>query len=496
MKERGTNILDAIKNSLSKPVFYILLFFTIVYILLSYINHINYRTAAFDLGIYNNCLYQYGHFHKNHYPYLHYMFDNFLSDHFSLYTVILSPLHYVFGNETLIYIQIISVLFGAFGVFKIVQFKSNIKFLPEIAMIHYLCFFSIYSALSFDYHDNVISAMLVPWFFYYFISGKNKMAILFAVLIVIGKENMPLWFSFICLGLFLLNYKDRPKRKLAFILSISSIVYALVVIKLIMPNIGTIKHDGGYYHFKYSILGNSLGEMISNFIHHPLKIIKAIYYTHLVGPELRGIKMELYKCLAFSGAVLLLRKPAYILMLVPIVAQKVFSDDFGKWGINVHYSIEFAPIVIIGFYDVLTTIKFDKVKMPLAIMFAILTGYTTYSKMEKRESIYYNRVNGDLFMAKHYTSEFDKDEVKRVMKLIPQDAKLSSLTYFAPHLSFRKDIYQFPDVHDAEYIFIANCELPYPLIASQMNEKINFYLASEEWETVSKDKGIYLFRKR
>ncbi len=489
-------IFTSIRNTIKKPSFYILFLFALVYSLISIVNHYNYHTSAFDLGIYNNCLYQYGHLHKNHYPYLHNMFNNFLSDHFSLYTIILSPLHYVFGSYTLLLVQIASVLIGAFGVYKIVQQKIGKPFLAEIAMIHYLSFFAIYSALSFDYHDNVISAMLMPWFIFYFINYNVKKTILLAILIVIGKENMPLWLSFVAIGLLLLNYKDKQKRKLALFISIFSFVYAIIVIKLIMPNMGEIKHQQGYYHFKYTILGNSASEMISNLVHHPIKIIKALYFSHILGSELKGIKFELYKCLAFSGGILLLFRPAYIVMLLPIIAQKVFSNDFGKWGINVHYSIEFAPIVIIGFYDCISKIKSNKIIYGLSILTCVLTMYITYSKMEKRESIYYNRLAGDLFFKDHYKTEFDRKEVKRVMNLIPKEANLSALTYFAPHLSFRKNIYQFPDVHDAEYIFIANCEIPYPLYKTQMIEQVNYYLTNPQWETLSANNNIYLFKKR
>ena len=96
-------------TELKKPKNYILLFFCFIYCLISLVNHYNFRTYAFDLGIYSNCLHQYGHLHKNHYPYLHNLFTNFLADHFSLYTVLLSPLHYIFGTSTLLYIQIISI---------------------------------------------------------------------------------------------------------------------------------------------------------------------------------------------------------------------------------------------------------------------------------------------------------------------------------------------------------------------------------------------------
>ncbi len=475
----------------------ILLFFGIIYCLISLINHYNYRTYAFDLGIYNNCLYQYGHFHKNHYPYLHYMFSNFLADHFSLYTVILSPLYYLFGTYTLLYVQIISILFGAIGIYKIVKSRYNQLYLPEIAMIHYLAFFGIYSALSFDYHDNTVAAMLVPWFIYYFDLKNTKWTIIFAILIVIGKENMPIWLSFVCAGLFLLNYKDKKKRNLAFIISVASLVYVIVIIKIVMPAIDDNVAKNGYNAFKYSVLGANSSEIFSNLVHNPSTIFKALFYNHIpLHSELNDIKKELYICLLYSGGFMLFIKPQYLIMLIPIVAQKVFSDDFGKWGINSHYSIEFAPIIIICFYDVICCLKNNKLIYVSAILACVSTILLTVNKIEKRHSLYYNKINTNFYIKKHYQCEFNRKEVRQTMSLIPNEANVSALNMFCPHLSFRKNIYQYPDVHDAEYILLATTESSYPVRGKELEKQIHEYLSSSIWETLSANKGIYLFKKR
>ena len=475
----------------------ILILFCVIYCLISLVNHYNYRTYAFDLGIYNNCLYQYGHFHKNHYPYLHYMFTNFLSDHFSLYTVILSPLHYIFGTSTLLYIQILSILFGSLGVYKIIKYRFNKPFLAEIAMIQYLSFFGIYSALSFDYHDNVVSAMFVPWFLYYFDIKNIKLTVLFAFLIVIGKENMPIWLAFICFGLFLLHFKEKEKRNLALILAFSSIVYVLLVIKVIMPAMDPLMAKNGYNAFKYTILGNNFKEIIFNLTHNPLKIFKALFFSHIESlPELKNIKFELYLCLLLSGGWMLLLRPQYLVMLIPIIAQKVFSDDFGKWGISGHYAIEFAPIVILCFYDGLQFLKKERYVFAIAIIVCISTIYITYDKMQDRASLYYSKTNGCFYIKEHYKCEFSKREVKKVMKLIPESANLSALNVFCPHLSFRKNIYQFPDVHDAEYIMLAKSEYSYPVRGRDLDKQIRDYLSSPMWETISANRNIYLFKKK
>ncbi len=484
-------------DQIKKPKNYILLLFATIYCLISLVNHYNYRTYAFDLGIYNNCLYQYGHFHKNPYPYLHYMFNDFLADHFSLYTVILSPLHYIFGSYTLLYIQILSILFGAVGIYKVVQNRFTDYLLPEIAMIHYLSFFGIYSALSFDYHDNTVSAMLLPWFIYYYDLKKTKWTVFFAILIVIGKENMPIWLAFVCAGLFLLNYKDKGKRNLALLISIASVIYVVVIIKIVMPSLDAKMAQNGYHAFQYSILGSNAQEVFSNLTHHPLVIFKSLFFNHMPQySELKDIKKELYLCLLYSGGFMLFFRPQYLIMLLPIIAQKVLSDDFGKWGINNHYSIEFTPIIVICFYDGISFIKNKKILYASCLVVCISTALLTLKKIEKRHSFYYNKVNTAFYTKKHYQCEFNRQEIKRVMKLIPENANLSALNMFCPHLSFRKKIYQFPDISDADYILLADTPSAYPIKEEELQIKIQEYKQATDWELLSASKGIYLFRKK
>jgi uncharacterized membrane protein len=341
-----------------------------------------------------------------------------------------------------------------------------------------------------------VSAMLVPWFIYYFNLNKIKWAVVFAILIVIGKENMPIWLSFVCAGLFLLNYKDKKKRNMALILSIACLVYVITIIKVVMPALDDNMAENGYNAFQYRVLGSNPSEILSNLIHQPSAIFKALFYSHIPQyPELNDIKKELYICLLYSGGFMLFVKPQYLIMLIPIIAQKVLSDDFGKWGINNHYSIEFAPIIVICFYDGISYFKNKKIVYVSAVLICISTALVTYYKIKKRHSIYYNEINVNIYTKEHYKSEFNRKEVARVMNLIPPNANVSALNMFCPHLSFRKNIYQFPDIHDAEYIMLANSKSSYPLRGAVLADQIRDYLASPLWETVSADKGIYLFKK-
>jgi len=143
-------------------------FFGVVYCSISLINHYYFRTFSLDLGLYNNAIYDYAHFRWNDYSLLDHLFANPLGDHFALLPILVSPLYWIFGSWTMLVVQIAGILFGGYGLYHFVAQRTESKWLPNLAMIHFFTLWGIYSALSFDFHDNVMAAMFVPWFLHYF----------------------------------------------------------------------------------------------------------------------------------------------------------------------------------------------------------------------------------------------------------------------------------------------------------------------------------------
>jgi uncharacterized membrane protein len=143
------------------------IFFGLLYVLISFVNHYQFRTCAWDLGINNNAIWDYSHFRWNNCMLIDGpQFDNILSDHLTIYPILVSPLIWIFGTYTLLVFQIISILYGGIGVRKLILLKSNDISLANISLVMFYSVWGIFSALSFDYHDNVVASMLVPWLFW------------------------------------------------------------------------------------------------------------------------------------------------------------------------------------------------------------------------------------------------------------------------------------------------------------------------------------------
>ncbi|MFC7666756.1 DUF2079 domain-containing protein [Hymenobacter humi] len=210
-------------------------------------------------------------------------------------------------------------------------------------LVLFLSTWGIYSALAFDYHDNVVAAMLLPWLFYWLEADRRGRAAIVAALMAVSKENMALWLVFIGLGLAVLHWREPARRRWALGVAAAAGLYFLVVVKLIIPALGA--GDAYLYQQQYVALGTTPVEMLRTLFTRPGYVLGLLFKNHLPSPIGDYVKVELHLMVLLAGGLALLRRPAYLLMLAPIYGQKLLSGTVAHWGINVQYSIEFVPVL-------------------------------------------------------------------------------------------------------------------------------------------------------
>jgi uncharacterized membrane protein len=479
------------KNDIAK--YSVVLGFAIIYSIISFVNHYLFRTNAHDFGIFNQALWDYAHFRTNNNSVVHPGFGNLLSDHFELLLVIFSPLYWVFGSYTLLIIQIAAILIGGQGIYKYVELISNKRKLALAALIQFFLFFGIYSSLAFDYHNNVVGTMAVPWIFYFFKKGQWKQTIFAFVIFIISKENMALWGFFIFIGSMIQYRKDRKRLVISAILATVSIIYFIIIMKWVMPSLLTPGNN--YQHFKYTALGNNMGEVLSTIFTKPFYTIKLLFVNHLGLPEGNYIKLELHLAVLLSGGLLLFFRPYYLLMLLPIYGQKLFFDSYTLWGLSYHYSVEFIPIISIGAFSLINDLDKEKTRRIIVYTLIIFTAAVTFRSFDHTYT-YFRREKQRIYQSPHYTRNFNVKEAYAALKTIPDNAIVCAQDEFVPHLCFRKYIYLYPSVEDAEYIVLSDKLSTYPLkTEKEYRESITTIMNSGNWDKIY-DKNFMLILKR
>ena len=255
-----------------------------------------------------------------------------------------------------------------------------------------------------------------------------------------------------------------------------------------------LSNTNKYPHFNYSFLGSNGIEAFNFLLRHPIESIKTLFFNHTGDPSGDYIKAEFHTLILLSGLPILLFKPQYLLMLIPIYFQKLFHNNFYIWGIDGQYSIEFAPILAIGIFSVINDFKNEKIANLISITILISTFACTARIMD-HTILYTAKSKIRFYQGTHYTRNYSVKKVHELLSKIPENAIVSAQSPFLPHLALRDNIYQFPLIKDAEFIIYSGKEGSYPLEKSAFNSLTQELENSIRWKVLYKDENITILQK-
>jgi len=457
----------------------ILLFFAFLMGMITFVNHLNFKTFSLDLGVYTNALWDYSHFQWNDSRTFLSQSTNLLHDHFDLYLIIFSPLSYLFGSYTLLIVQWLSILFGAAGFYKWMLSADSRSSVALQGLIYYLSFFGIYAALSFDYHSNVVASSLFPWFWMALEKGKWKSSLIWLFFILIGKENLSLWMAAVGLtSLFLISNK-----KLAGVITFISAVYFVLISQFIMPLMDAA--EGKPMKFAYSVLGSDMKSALIHLFTHPIESLKLLFYPQFDIQGFEYAKWEFWCFLIGSGFWLIVKRPVFLIAFAPLILQKMFHDQPTLWGIEAHYNIEFLPLLGIMIFLAIAPMQ-SKTKVRLSWVVVLLQLGVTVRMMDHTE-IWMDKTRLRIYRAEHYPNWAMWSEREKLIESIPKDAIVSASSRAVSHLALRDKCYTYPDVpSDVEYIVI----IPDESISEGIKE-----LEQPNWKVEHRSDAIWVLHR-
>ncbi len=460
----------------------ILLFFFVFYILISLVNHFCFRTYGLDLGMFNQAMYQFSHFENA-------MFTQgvegqvipYLGDHFSILTVLLSPLHYLAGSSSLLIVQIAALIWSAWMLNRLLLRSDWTITERVLTMVLYMSMWGVVAAMSYDFHMNVIAAFLLIPCIYFFLEKKSRALWLVFLLMLLTKENTALWLFFVFTGLAWIHRSDSDLRKNALLLSIISIVYFFVVIGIVMPWLNAGKIAGP---LKDHFLGShdSLIDFILYQASHPIEFIDGLLRNS--EGKIASTKITSIQFFCFAGGLFLFFRPVYIWMVLPIFLQKFLSNNPMMWDIKNQYSVEFAPIIVLGFIAFVETPRIKRYRLVLVSVVLISSVYWTMREVILKD------VRSNVFAAEHYQSTLNRGSFKSVEHKLTSEGALSVSSHLSPHVSNRSTVYVWPVVKDARYVLVDRNRL-------EPNERsvVDTMVHSSEWKILAEEQSLLLIER-
>lgn len=458
----------------------------LLHALVSFPNHYLFRTYALDLGLYTHAAWTYLNGDLANTALFQDVVAPMLADHFDLYLPLFSPLVLVFGTWTLLILQWSSIIIGAFGVRRYLLTRGMEPSVALVGMAMFFLFFGVFAASSFDYHSNVVAAMLLPWCLDALWRGRWWEALLLCTGMLVAKENVGLWLGSIMAVLALDRSLSLTTRRMAVSLAALSFVWSAIIIGVAMPGLAA---DGHYAHFDYPVVvgllhgDRSLGDLL-----------RALFVDLEGTTNGSAIKIEFWLLLLLSGGWAFILRPAWGLMALPLIAQKMWHDEPSKWGVFGQYCIEFAPLLAIAVPMVIAT----GVSQPTrrwAFFVALVMAMACTIRMMDSTVAHMDRSRIRIYKAEHYARQYDVQRVRNAVASLPPDVAVSAQSPAVPHLALRGRLYQFPILLDAEAIVLMPQESTYPLSEPHYRRFVDSLMSARGWRVELRDTNVILLRR-
>lgn len=484
------------------------LLYLMVWTALSFGNHYTFRTYALDLGYSLQLIDM--HSRGNIIPQPITSSSPFLDEnsqkvtpHMSFSVLLAVPFYWIGGVWGVLAFQVVCVAAGAWGMFLFARAREGDWRAGWLTMLHFTGMWGIYAALAYDWHEIVIGAMALPFFWYAVETRRVVLALGSWFVFVCSKENLALWGIWL-LPWFALLYREKWHRKV-FLVCVGLVVGWSITSHLLYTGGSSRLNLYAYLNSSDPIAafrglsehrGFSYGAMLRLFLSRPQLIWTLLWESPVEAGW--GIKSELHWAVLWSGGWAFFFQPLFLVMLLPVYLYKLLASDFQIWGILHHYSLEYAVILPIATLFAVSRWR-GKPLYWIGLIGGIIGAHGISTLLHTHPySKWYDATRHQWYKKEHYTSLYCYSLIHEGLKVIPREVPVSAVSRLLPHIPPREGYYHFPAVKQAEYLALLREDPnPWPFPPGEPYKKyIDSVSASPFWEKVWDRDKLVIFRRR
>jgi len=393
----------------------------------------------------------------------------------------------------LIVIQTLVVVSGVFPAAWLARRYLTLPLAWIAFPLAYLLAPPLEAANLYEFHPVTLAAALLLWAFYFADGRRYWLFALFGILAAGTKEEIGVVVALIGFWIWW-RHRDSTVGLTTAILSAGWTIFCFAVI---------IRH---FNHGHSSSFCGRLNPLLMNgmntgtdvqkttctavaklWLQHPDQVWATLVATQKLG--------FLHRMLVTTGYLSLL-SPLTLAISIPSYALIMFSNDVHMYSGLAQYPAELVPVLIVAAI-VGTAWLANRVGPVLRIPPAAVA--TVASVWLLVASVANAHVNGFTPLYEGFTLPQDTyhDVVgRRILAEIPKDAAVSAGDYLNPHLSDRRDIYLFPDYHDAQYVVVDVSREKFPSAPANERDYVQSMLKYGEWGVVDAADGYILMERR
>ncbi|NLK39317.1 MAG: DUF2079 domain-containing protein [Clostridiales bacterium] len=432
---------------------------------LTILRYLNHWTPNFDFGIFSQMFY---YMKETLIPYTTTERDRLLSHfavHFSPIYYLILPIYMVFPSPaTLLAVQAIAIALGIIPLYKLGKHYNLRNWAITLLVGVYVLFPALIGGNFYYFHENKLLTVLLLWLFYFIEKERNIPTAIFAVLVLMVKEDAPIYVAFI--GLYILLSRRGAIRGTS--LLGGSVIYFLVVTKL-MTQYGEGIMSNRYNNYIFDPKGGLLSVVV-NIIKNP-----AYLFTQILTEE--KLIFLIYMFVPLAMIPLAIKKPSRIILILPLVLINIMPNYIYQYNIGYQYTYGSSAFL---FY--LAIMNLGEISPPISkrLLLSALAASMIFFAATHTDRINY---------VKSYIES--REQIKAInegLALIPKDKSVKACTFLVTPLSDRKVIYQYEYTkHTTEYVVL---DLRY----STSEYNINDYRNSRYDEIYFVEGTIAIFR--
>ena len=383
---------------------------SVLYSALSIVRHNNFQSGAFDLGLYDQSIWQYSTFQI---PY-NTIKDRFiLGDHLALTLPFLAPLFWVWDDvRMLLLFQAFWASLSTLPVFLLIRNRGYSSLTSLCLSFVYSLFYGIQFMVFFDFHPVAIGVGLIPWLLYFLESKRWKLFWIALILLLLTQENMGI--ALASLGLIYLFQKQYRKIALGFIFGGLAASFIAILITRSLSPVG----------FEYT----------PQIDLNPINLI-----TNLFNSNEKQL-VWLYSFSWFSFLPLL--SPGAIMAVALDLSQYFITGEaFARmWSPFMHHRAILAPFLLLGTLDAINLLR-RKLKPEIIAIFLVAAALF----LQYRFHFALNKLSKPIY----WQSEKWMEDNRRLIAAIPKNISIASTQNLVSHLSHRNQIYLiYPREHE------------------------------------------------
>lgn len=396
------------------------IFFVVFISSLTILYYLSHLTPSYDFGIFSQMFH---YMNETLIPYTTIERSKLLSHfavHFSPILYIFWPFYIIYSNPvTLLIMQAVVIALGLIPIYKLCKhYNYSNKIIIALSII-YILMPALIGGNFYYFHENKILTVLILYLFYFIEKGNSKLTALFALLVMLVKEDAAIYVGII--GLYLL-FSKRKNIKGWYLINASIIYFALVttLMQIYGEGIMTYRYENFLFNGE-----NSLVFVIINIIKNP-----AYLFYQLMNIE--KLIFIIYIFVPMAMLPLAIKKPSGLILLLPLVLINLMTNYVYQYDIGFQYT--YGSVAFLFYLAIINIKNLPKKVVKNLLICGVSSSLIFFS------ATYFSKFT----IIQSYINNIEQTKIiNEGLKLIPDNMSVKATTFFVANLWYIDELYDY-----------------------------------------------------